>query len=181
MHNDLTFASDNCRPRILVLLAHRARGHVPRTLLAPAGAIAERLCTDTKAVLSSPIFEIRAGSKLRWRYEQVRRMALLTQVDGDIAIRLSFSNIRPAAELTKEDTLRAECAIKDLAELALKIGREEAHTLREGEALLIPNDYCLHGREPFEGADYDRMLLRAYVVPEAIVATHNNTMIPLSS
>lgn len=181
MHNDLAFASDLCRPRILVLLAHRARGDIPATFLAPASMIAERISSGARDILRQPIFEIRAGGKLHWRYQQIRRLAPLCDTDGEISIRLSFGDIKPAAELGEPEAARAGRAISELTTVARQVGAEVGWVLREGEALLIPNDHCLHGRAPFSQAGFERLLLRAYVVPPEIVTYHNNTMIPLSA
>lgn len=180
MHNDLTFAEDRCRPRALVLVAHIASGAVPKTLLAPGDDVVAQLGRSDVELLSQPVFEIRSGGKLRWPVEQVRRLALLSQ-DGDrYLVRLSFSNISTAPGLDERTAKRAKEALDGLAKAALAIGRQMGHVLRKGEALLIPNDFCLHGRDIFESESYERLLLRSYVVPPDIVALNDgNTMLSL--
>ena len=59
-----------------------------------------------------------------------------------------------------------------------EIARATAEWLK-GEALIIPNDHCLHGRDPIDSGACRRLLLRSYVVPAGVVAHHGRTMISL--
>lgn len=180
MHNDLTFATDQARPRALVLVPHIASGDVPKTLLAPADLIVAELTTQDVALLSEQNYEIRSGGKLRWPCEQVRRISIINREGEHVQIRLSFNNISPRLDLNAG--LAAECmaALRRLAKVALEIGRQYGHVIRKGEALFIPNDYALHGRDTYESDNYERLLLRSYVVTQDVVRqNHGNTMISL--
>ncbi|MBV8752644.1 MAG: TauD/TfdA family dioxygenase [Hyphomicrobiales bacterium] len=180
MHNDLTFATDKCRPRALVLVAHIASGDVPKTLLAPADLILAELTPEDAQVLAEPVYEIRSGSKLRWPSEQVRRISIIERENEHVLIRLSFTNISARAGLPHDSAAKAMSALSRLAETALELGRHYGHVIRRGEALFIPNDYCLHGRDAYESDNYERLLLRSYVVtPDVVKANHGNTMISL--
>ncbi|NIF90282.1 TauD/TfdA family dioxygenase [Burkholderia sp. Cy-637] len=181
MHNDLTFASDRCRPVALALVAHTAEGKVPKTLLAEATEIAASLTERELGLLHRDIYEIRAGGKLRWPCEQIRRISILDRDPADrLRIRMSFDNIRPIAGLDEDTSREAEAALKRVTELALVAGRKNGHVIRKGEALLIPNDYALHGRDLFEDQDFDRLLFRSYVITRDMARhQHGNTMISL--
>ena len=181
MHNDLAWASDACRPRTLVLVPHLADGTVPRTLLAPATEVVARLDQATIDTLREPIYEARSGSSLGWKYERIRRMALLEEADGRIVIRLNFDAFKPAANLGTDQHDAAARAHEALHEAALDVGRVRGHAARKGEALIIPNDECVHGRDPIDSGTCERLLLRSYVVPAAVVDQHRRTMISLDS
>lgn len=179
MHNDLAWASDICRPRTLVLVPHVAEGAVPRTLLAPATEVVARLDSTVVQVLRSPVFEARSGSSLGWKYERVRRMALLEEVAGKLVVRLNFSAFTPAAHLDAEQRAAADAAHQQLHDATLAVGRIRGHAVRKGQALIIPNDHCLHGRDPIDSGACRRLLLRSYVVPDSVVDHHGRTMISL--
>lgn len=181
MHNDFPFIDDLSRPRILVLLAHVARGTVPMTFLAPSRGVLSRLDADTRAELGKEHYEARVGGKLAWKQERVYRFSLLAGDDVDTLIRFHFDTIKPAAGLSGEDSAAAARAIDALREAALAVGREHGHRILEGEALVIPNDYCLHGRDAMESAGSERLLLRSYVAPDEVVAHHRKTMITLDA
>ncbi|BFU47386.1 hypothetical protein [Krasilnikovia sp. MM14-A1004] len=181
MHNDLAWASDECRPRTLVLVPHLAEGAVPRTLLAPATEVVSLLSEATRDILRRPVFEARSGSSLGWRYERIRRMALLEETDGGLVIRLNFDAFTPAADLDADQWEAAAGAHEQLHEAALRVGLVRGHAARKGEALIIPNDHCVHGRDPIDSNNCERLLLRSYVVPDSVVAHHRRTMISLES
>lgn len=182
MHNDLAWASDNCRPRILVLVPHVASGEVPKTLLAPARDVLDLLSNDTKDVLRLRNFEARSGSALSWGYERVRRMELLVEEEGKPpVVRLNFGTYTPAAGLAPADAERASQALAELSQAALEVGRRFGISILKGESVLIPNDHCVHGRDTIEPDKCERLLLRSYVLPDAIAARHGNSMIQLSS
>ncbi|MGW1992873.1 TauD/TfdA family dioxygenase [Embleya sp. NPDC001921] len=178
MHNDFPFIDDLSRPRVLVLLAHRAQGVVPKTLLAPSAEIIAGLSDATRRILAREHFEARVGGKLAWRREQVYRFALLE--GGTTRVRFHFDAITPTRGLSPQEHEDAASALAELRVVALEIGRRRGHRIREGEALIIPNDHCLHGREEMRREACDRLLLRAYVVPEEIVAIHGSSMLALS-
>ena len=181
MHNDLTFATDKCRPAALVLTPHIANHDSPKTLLAPAQALLNILPDEVCRILEQEIFEIRCGGKLRWPYEQVRRLSVIAHdPDGLPRVRMSFNSITPISSLDQSSADDARRALEMLAQEALRLGREGGHQLRKGEALLIPNDYCLHGRESFQSSETTRLLLRSYVVTEDTVREqYGNTMLSL--
>ncbi len=181
MHNDLTFASDDCRPAALALVAHIAKGNVPKTLLAPADEIESLLSDDERAILYEDIFEIRSGGKLRWPCEQVRRIGIFNHDPaGRLRIRMSFDNIRPISDLDESQTRRATAALKRVTEIALEIGRRKGHVIEQGQALLIPNDYALHGRDIFEDPNSERLLFRSYIIKKETAHRQNgNTMLSL--
>jgi len=183
MHNDLSFASDNCRPAALVLVPHIAQGNVPRTLLARADDIASRLSEEDVEILSRHEFEIRAGGKLRWPCEQIRRLSVLDfDAQGRRQIRMSFGNIKPVPGMKEADRQRASEALARLDRIALDLGRANGHVLRKGEALFISNDYVLHGRDVFEDPTSKRMLLRSYVITrETALRLNGNTMLSLQN
>ncbi|MEV4709551.1 TauD/TfdA family dioxygenase [Actinoplanes sp. NPDC049316] len=181
MHNDLAWASNACRPRTLVLVPHVAEGAVPRTLLAPASEVVARLDDDTIALLRQSVFEARSGSSLGWKYERIRRMALLEESGGRLVIRLNFDAFTPAAGLDTDQRAAVAAAHERLHEAALAVGRERGHAARKGEALIIPNDECVHGRDPIDYGNCERLLLRSYVVPDEVVARQRRTMISLES
>lgn len=163
MHSDLAFAEDDCRPAVLVLTPHIANDDAPKTLVATAEEIATQLPVAVQEVLSEEIFEIRSGGKLRWPCEQVRRISVMDRdASGRLRVRLNFDSISPRQGLTAACRDMAQHALETIAEVALRIGRCKGHQLRKGQALLIPNDYCLHGRDIFEKEETDRLLLRSY-------------------
>ncbi|SDQ74922.1 hypothetical protein SAMN04515695_1250 [Pseudovibrio sp. Tun.PSC04-5.I4] len=101
-------------------------------------------------------------------------------VHGVQRVRLNFNNISPIPQLNPEEVDRARHALDQIAQEALRIGRMEGHQILKGEALLIPNDYCLHGRDTYSGDCIDRLLLRSYIIAEEMVRlNHGNTMISL--
>lgn len=179
MHNDLAWASDVCRPRTLVLVPHVAEGAVPRTLLAPAEEVVARLDPEVVELLRKPIFEARSGSSLGWKYERIRRMALLEGEGAQVVVRLNFSAFTPAADLDAEQRAAAAAAHQQLHAAALVVGQIRGHAALKGEALIIPNDHCLHGRDPIDSGATKRLLLRSYVAPDSVVAHHGRTMISL--
>ncbi|MGW7046865.1 TauD/TfdA family dioxygenase [Streptomyces avermitilis] len=182
MHNDLAWASDNSRPRTLVLVPHIASGEVPRTLLAPARDVLDRLADDTKEVLRRRHFEARSGSALSWGHERVRRMELLVEEEGrPPVIRLNFGTYAPAADLAPVDAERASQALADLGRAALDVGRQHGIAIGKGESVLIPNDHCVHGRDTIQPDKCERLLLRSYVLPDEVAAQHGNTLVQLSS
>lgn len=182
MHNDLAWASDNCRPRTLVLVPHVASGEVPKTLLAPARDVLDLLSDDTKEVLRLRNFEARSGSALSWGFERVRRMELLVEEEGKPpVVRLNFGTYTPAAGLAPADAERATQALAELSRAALEVGRRFGIPILKGESVLIPNDHCVHGRDTIEPAKCERLLLRSYVLPDAVAERHGNSMIQLSS
>ncbi|MFM0047364.1 TauD/TfdA family dioxygenase [Paraburkholderia sediminicola] len=181
MHNDLTFASDHCRPSALALVAHTAEGNVPKTLLADAVEIASLLSSAELNLLQQNIYEIRAGGKLRWPCEQVRRISVLEHdASGRLRIHMSFNNICPISGLDETTTHQANDALKRVTEIALEVGRAKGHVVKKGQALLIPNDYVLHGRDVFEDENFERLLFRSYVITREMARRQNgNTMISL--
>ncbi|MGW2560947.1 TauD/TfdA family dioxygenase [Streptomyces sp. NPDC001514] len=182
MHNDLAWASDNCRPRTLVLVPHVASGEVPKTLLAPGRDVLEQLSADTKDVLRLRHFEARSGSALSWGFERVRRMELLIEEEGmPPVIRLNFGTYTPAAGLTPAEAERAAQALIELSQAALEVGRLYGISIKKGESVLIPNDHCVHGRDTIQPDKCERLLLRSYVLPDEVAARHGNTMVQLSS
>ncbi|MCX5406825.1 TauD/TfdA family dioxygenase [Streptomyces sp. NBC_00335] len=182
MHNDLAWASDNCRPRTLVLVPHVAAGEVPKTLLAPARDVLAVLSEDTKDALRLRHFEARSGSALSWGHERVRRMELLVEEEGKPpVIRLNFGTYTPAAGLDGSERERASKALTELSRAALEVGRQYGISILKGESVLIPNDHCVHGRDTIQPGKCERLLLRSYVLPDAIAARHGNSMVQLSS
>lgn len=182
MHNDLSWAADACRPRTLVLVPHIAKGDVPRTLLAPATEVVAQLDSATIDILQEPVYEARSGILAGRSYELVRRMALLEKSSsGRFVIRLNFDSFAPAAGLTSTRREAVARAHERLHEAALDIGRVRGHAVLEGEALIIANDECVHGRDPIDTSACERLLLRAYVVPDSVVAQHGHTLISLDS
>ena len=179
-HSDLAFASDVCRPRHLVLVGHREAQSPVKTLLAPADLIAAALEPWARELLRRRLFEVVSGMKLAWPYLRIDRIAVLGPATGRQQVRFDVNNLKPAAELegAREEALRA---LGQLSEVALELGRQHGVALARGEALLISNDHCLHGRDEILGADTERFLLRAYVLPSALVARHHNRMIALST
>jgi hypothetical protein len=183
MHNDLSFASDHCRPQRLVLLPHISEGNIPKTLLATSQDIKNELSPAEMSLLSDAVFEMRAGGKLLWPNEEIRKLRIFEEkADGSLKIKMNFSNIRPAAHLDSEKFVQAEQALEKLSKIALDIGLRDGHPILKGEALIIPNDYTVHGRDVFASDDVKRLLLRSYVVSQDIVdAHHGNTMLSLRS
>ncbi|MGV9452193.1 TauD/TfdA family dioxygenase [Streptomyces sp. NPDC003635] len=182
MHNDLAWASDNCRPRTLVLVPHIASGEVPRTLLAPARDVLALLPEETKDALRRRDFEARSGSALSWGFERVRRMELLVEEEGvPPVVRLNFGTYTPAVGLAPAEAERAARALTELSRAALEVGRRYGIAIQKGEAVLIPNDHCVHGRDTIQPDKCERLLLRSYVLPDDVAARHGNTMVRLSS
>jgi hypothetical protein len=182
MHNDLAWASDNCRPRTLALVPHIATGEVPKTLLAPARDVLDLLPEESKEVLRRPWFEARSGSALSWGHERVRRMELLVESEGQPPVlRLNFGTFTPAAHLGAEDAERAARAQEELSQAALEVGRRLGIAIQKGESVLIPNDHCMHGRDTIEPGTCERLLLRSYVLPDEVAARHGSSLVQLSS
>jgi hypothetical protein len=180
MHNDLAWADDVCRPRTLVLVPHVASGDVPRTLLAPSADVLAKLDNATLDVLAQPVFEARTGGSLAWKYQRIERMPLLSSEAGHDRLKLNFDTFVPAQGLDKETTDRAAAALREAHEAALNVGTEQGHAIQKGQALLIPNDHCAHGRDPIESGTCERLLLRSYVVPRDVASLHPSTMLQLS-
>ena len=154
---------------------------MPKTLIATAEAVIAALPVEAVDLLQQRIFEIRSGSKLRWPCEQVRRISVIDEdANGRQRVRLNFDNIKPVAEIEPNVAVRARDALELIAKEALRLGRRGDHRILKGEALIIPNDYCVHGRDVFESNSSDRLLLRSYVLTEETVAAqHGNTMLSL--
>lgn len=180
MHNDLAWADDVCRPRTLVLVPHVATGDVPRTLLAPSVDVLARLARETIEVLSQPMFEARTGGSLAWKYQRIERMPLLSSEEGHDRLKLNFDTFVPAAGLDEDASDRARAALREAHQAALEVGTEQGHAIQKGQALLIPNDHCAHGRDPIESGTCERLLLRSYVVPREVAALHSSTMLQLN-
>lgn len=181
MHNDLCFASDRCRPEYLVLVPHIANGDIPKTLLATSAQLAEFFTKEELSILQSEIFEMRAGSKLLWPNEEIRKMKVIEkELNGRVKIKLNFSNIKPAPGLSESLYKQAEELLEKLAAMALQTGRENGHSIQKGEALIIPNNYTVHGRDVFTSDNIQRLLLRSYVVSQKVVDSFSgNTMISI--
>lgn len=180
MHNDLAWASDRVRPRALVLVAHIARGGVPKTLLAPVSCVLDRLEDETIEILQRNWYESRSGSSLAWGGEEVvRRTSLLEMSEPLPVLRLNFDTFAPAQSLSADDRARAEHALGELHQAAADIGPLAGHAIQKGEALVIGNDHCAHGRAPIDQEQCERMLLRAYVVPDAVRRIHTSSMLSL--
>ncbi|MDD1193739.1 hypothetical protein [Klebsiella pneumoniae] len=181
MHNDLCFASDRCRPEYLVLVPHIANGDIPKTLLATSAQLVEFFTKEELSILQSEIFEMRAGGKLLWPNEEIRKMKIIEkEINGRIKIKLNFSNIKPAPGLSEPLYKQAEELLEKLASLALRVGRENGHSIQKGEALIIPNNYAVHGRDVFTSDNIQRLLLRSYVVSQNVVDSFSgNTMISI--
>lgn len=183
MHNDLSFSSDHCRPQRLVLLPHLSEGNIPKTLLATSQDIKNELSLEEVSLLSDTVFEMRAGGKLLWPNEEIRKLRVFEEkADGSLKIKMNFSNIRPAAHIDNETFLKVEQTLEKLSKIALDIGLRDGHRILKGEALIIPNDYAVHGRDVFASEDVKRLLLRSYVVSQDVVDAHyGNTMLSLRS
>ncbi|RYM70848.1 hypothetical protein BSQ99_12770 [Serratia liquefaciens] len=181
MHNDLCFASDRCRPERLVLLPHVTDGVIPKTLLATSQDIKNGLSEEDIKLLSGNNFEMRAGGKLLWPNEEIRKLKIFEdKADGSLKIKMNFSNIRPAATLDKGTFLKCEQVLEKLSTVALEVGLRDGHQILKGEALIIPNDTVVHGRDVFASENVKRLLLRSYVVSQNVVdAHHGNTMLSL--
>lgn len=180
MHNDLAWADDSVRPRTLVLVPHVAEGEVPRTLLAPVAEILAQLDEPTREILRDDRFEARSGSSLAWKQERVRRMELVTEADGKPVARLNFDAFSPIRNLPDEGAAEAREAMTQLHVAALEVGKQWGHAIQKGEAVLIANDHCVHGREPIDPGACERLLLRSYVVPDAVASQHLSTMLALA-
>lgn len=178
-HSDLAFADDDCRPRYLVLVAHKAEGEQVKTLLCPMRVIDARLDPDERAILRERVFEITSGMKLAWRHLRITRLAVLTDVGEHVQVRYDLAGLRPVADLSPERRELAARALRSLEGIALSIGEHYGVVVKKGEALFISNDFCLHGRAALSPSRSARMLLRAYVVPPEIVQFHRNRMIAL--
>lgn len=181
MHNDFPFIADLSRPRILVLLAHESGATVPMTFLAPADEVLARLDDEIRAELAEEHFEARVGAKLAWSQERVFRFALLGEGSQGTVIRFHFETIKPAAGLPAAQRAAAAHAIDAVREAALDVGRKFGHRIQRGEALVIPNDHCLHGRDEMGADSGGRLLLRSYVAPDEVVRHHRKTMITLEA
>ncbi|MHA7833700.1 MAG: Fe(II)-2OG oxygenase family protein [Algiphilus sp.] len=178
-HSDLAFADDDCRPRHLVLVAHKSEGEQVKTLLCPMREIDAQLNPDERAILRENVFEITSGMKLAWRHLRITRLAVLTDVGNQVHGRYDLAGLRPIAELSPDRKELAMRALRSLEEISLRVGEQFGVVIQKGQALLISNDFCLHGRAMLNPSRSERMLLRAYVVPPAIVQLHNNRMIAL--
>ncbi len=179
MHNDLCFASDEVRPRLLTLLAHEARGKVPPTFLAPAAEVLSCLNERDIEVLRRRDFTIRCGFRLAWPHPELRTISVIDEVGGEPSIRLNFDEVRPSADLEPEAHAAAADALANVRAAAMHVGSRNGHVLLKGEALMIFNDHCLHGRGAFDGTDCSRLLLRAYAIERSRAASRRSSMLSL--
>lgn len=181
MHNDLTFASDRCRPRNLVLVPHIANSNSPKTLLASAKELSGYLDDEDLEILSFPIFEIRSGSKLRWPAEQIKTISIFYENSNkELCVRMNFDSITVKESEGRHLKIKAKNAMDKLLGVSLEVGRNRGIVIEQGCALMIPNDTWVHGRDAFEMSNQERMLLRSYVVPQDVVDLNfGNTMISL--
>lgn len=178
-HSDLAFADDDCRPRYLMLVAHKATGEQVKTLLCPAQEIDAQLEPDERAILREPVFELTSGMRLSWRHLRITRLAVLADIGDHVQVRFDLAGLRPLAELSPERRELAIRALRSVEEISLRVGERDGVVIQKGEGLLISNDFCLHGRAAFSPAHSSRTLMRAYVVPHEIVQFHHNRMIAL--
>ncbi|MEU8927786.1 TauD/TfdA family dioxygenase [Kitasatospora sp. NPDC048545] len=162
MHNDFPFIADRSRPAFIVLVAHKAVGEVPRTLLAPADALVERLGPETLARLQQPRYTAVVGTKLAWREPRRFSFPLLVRTGGRWRVLYHFDTISTDPALPADEFEFFDAARRRLGELADELGFQHGHALRKGEALVVPNDHYLHGREQMETDRSDRLVFRAY-------------------
>jgi hypothetical protein len=168
MHNDFPFAADRARPAYITLVAHEAAGVVPRTLLAASDRIAAALSVQQRDALAKPSFTITVGHKLAWRNPVTYQFPLLTETALGWRVSFHFDAITTDPTLSADEFAVAENARAALGRLAGEIGSADGHPLRKGEALVIPNDHYLHGREPMDFAASRRLLFRAYALRDGV-------------
>ncbi|MEU2110109.1 TauD/TfdA family dioxygenase [Streptomyces sp. NPDC019507] len=168
MHNDFPFIADRSRPGFIVLVAHEASGEIPRTLLAPAGAIVERLDDDTLARLQQPRYTALVGTKLAWPEPRKFTFPLLVRAGDQWRVLYHFDTISTDPALGADEFEVFDEARRRLGTLADELGDLHGHAIRKGEALVVPNDHYLHGREQMETERSGRLVFRAY-------ATHPDT------
>jgi len=179
MHNDFPFIGDRSRPRYITLTAHEADGVVPQTLLAESSKIVAGLSVEQRAILAKPNYRAIVGHKLAWRAPQIYRFPLLLETAHGWRVLFHFDSITTHPDLPPDELGAAEDARRALSEVANEIGRAGGHRLRKGEALIIPNDYYLHGREPMDFAESRRLLFRGYALYEGVRAPWEATVIRL--
>ncbi|MER6452722.1 TauD/TfdA family dioxygenase [Streptomyces sp900105245] len=168
MHNDFPFIADRSRPGFIVLVAHEASGEIPRTLLAPASAIVERLDDETLTSLQQPRYTALVGTKLAWPEPRRFTFPLLIRVGDQWRVLYHFDTIStdPALETDEFDVF--DGARRTLGALADELGNLHGHAIRKGEALIVPNDHYLHGREQMQTERSGRLVFRAYAThPDA--------------
>ncbi|MET9647659.1 TauD/TfdA family dioxygenase [Streptomyces syringium] len=168
MHNDFPFIVDRSRPGFIVLVAHEASGEIPRTLLAPADAIIERLDDETMARLQQPRYTAIVGTKLAWPEPRRFTFPLLVRTGDQWRVLYHFDAINTDPGLPADEFEVFDAARRRLGVLADELGDQHGHAIRKGEALVVPNDHYLHGREQMKTEQGDRLVFRAYATyPDA--------------
>lgn len=162
MHNDFPFIPDRSRPGFIILVAHEASGKVPRTLLAPADSIVERLDPETVMRLQQPRYTALVGTKLAWPEPQRFTFPLLIRTGDRWRVLYHFDSINTDPDLPADEFELFDAARRRLGELADELGATHGHAIRKGEALVVPNDHYLHGREQMEIERSERLVFRAY-------------------
>ncbi|MFG3024968.1 TauD/TfdA family dioxygenase [Streptomyces sp. NPDC048254] len=168
MHNDFPFITDRSRPGFIVLVTHEASGEIPRTLLAPADAIVERLDHKTVARLQQPRYTALVGTKLAWPEPRRFTFPLLVRTGDQWRVLYHFDTINTDPDLPADEFEIFDAARRRLGALADELGDQHGHAILKGEALVVPNDHYLHGREQMETGRSDRLVFRAYAThPDA--------------
>ncbi|MFD4432633.1 hypothetical protein, partial [Nocardia sp. NPDC058497] len=73
-----------------------------------------------------------------------------------------FDSIDTDASLPPDEFDRFDRARIEMGRAADEIGAIHGHSIRKGEALVIPNDHYLHGREAMATDECERLVFRAY-------------------
>ncbi|WP_327328150.1 TauD/TfdA family dioxygenase [Streptomyces sp. NBC_01210] len=168
MHNDFPFIADRSRPGFIVLVTHEASGDIPRTLLAPADAIVEQLDDETLACLQQSRYTALVGTKLAWPEPRRFTFPLLVRTGDQWRVLYHFDSINTDPGLSKAEFERFDAARRRLGALADELGAQHGHAIRKGEALVVPNDHYLHGRERMQAERSNRLIFRAYATrPDA--------------
>ncbi|MFJ8928014.1 TauD/TfdA family dioxygenase [Streptomyces sp. NPDC102364] len=162
MHNDFPFIPDKARPKFIVLVTHEVSGQVPRTLLAPAGAIVDQLDAEAVARLQQPRYTALVGTKLAWPKPRRFTFPLLVRTGDHWRILYHFDAINTDPSLSADELELFDAARRQLGVVADKLGDEFGHAIQQGEALVVPNDHYLHGRERMQSEQSHRLVFRAY-------------------
>jgi hypothetical protein len=148
-------------------------------LASAATDIVPELDADTVKLLQDCNFTATMGTKLAWPEPKQYRFPLLIKQDDGWRILYHFDAISPASGMSDSDFNRYQAACRKLGEVAKRVGLRNGHAIENGQALIIPNDYVLHGREQLSSELGERLVFRSYALARGTRHSWEATMIRL--
>lgn len=179
MQNDFPFVKGRSRPAFITLTAHLAEGRLPMTLLARARDIVERLSHRSVELLQMPIYRALVGHKLAWESPRLFRFPLLLSTQDGWSARFHFDSITVDPDASGIFLAEAESARNELSQVAYELGLESGFRLAKGSALIVPNDFYLHGREAMNVGYSERLVFRGYALARDTLAAWESPIVRL--